>query len=132
MRGLAEHFLEMAEVDGLREDGHGAGFVRIGRGRPGGNQDDAGGGISRNNVATSGGAIQFRHPIVHQDDVGLVAIVGLDGLEAGANHFYDFVLAMRHERRQRCSHTSLVVGDKYAHAGFAEVFMPKTLQPQNG
>jgi hypothetical protein len=26
----------------------------------------------------------------------------------------------------------LVVGDKYAHAGFAEVFMPKTLQPQNG
>ncbi|HEX8898856.1 MAG TPA: hypothetical protein VF751_09180, partial [Chthoniobacterales bacterium] len=46
--------------------------------------------------------------------------------EAGANDFYDFVLAMRNQRGQRCSHTSLVVGDEYTHTGLAELFMPKT------
>src|SRR4051812_4117212 len=75
-------------------------------------------------MATGGGAVQFGHPIVHQDDVRLMPVVGLNGLDAGANHFYDFVLAMRDKRRQRRSHTFLVVSDEYAHAEFGELFMP--------
>jgi hypothetical protein len=126
LASFGEGFFEKVEIDGFGENGDGAGILGMfGRG-PGGDEDDAGGGIFGNNIATGGGAIQFRHPIVHQDDVGLVAIVGLDGFEAGTNHFDDFVLAMRNQRGQRCSHTSLVVGDEYAHAEFAELFMPKT------
>jgi hypothetical protein len=36
------------------------------------------------------------------------------------------VLAMRDQRRQRCSYAPLIIGNEYAHAGFAELFMPKT------
>jgi len=124
--GLVEGLFEKVQIDGFGEDGDGAGILGVLGGGPGGDENDAGGGILGNDVAAGGGAVQFRHPIVHQDDVGLVAIVGLNGFEAGANHFDDFMLAMRNQRRQRCSHTSLIVGDEYAHAEFAEVFMPKT------
>ena len=124
--GVVEGFFEKLEIDGLGENSDRARILRMLGGRPGGDEDNAGPGVLGNDIAAGGGAVQLRHPIVHQDNVGLVAIIGLDGFEAGANHFYDFMLAMGNERRQRCSHTSLIVSDEYAHTGFTELFMPRT------
>jgi len=111
LRGVVEDFFETIEIDGFGKDSHRAGFAKVVTWGPGGNQNNAGGRVLRNDVAAGGRAIQFRHPIIHQNDVWLVTIVSLDGFESGANDFNDFVLAMRNQRRQSCSNTSLVVSD---------------------
>jgi hypothetical protein len=80
-----------------------------------------------------GGAVQAGHPIIHQDDVRLMACVGLDGLEAGADDLDDFVAALRHERGERRADVLLVVCDQDSHGrGFAEVFMPGPGEPPGG
>ena len=125
MRCFFQNLLQLLEIDGLGQDGDRAGVSRVVSRRPGGHKDDAGRRVSRNNMAAGGGAIEFRHPIIHQHDIGLVTVVGLDRFETGPNHFYDLMLAMSDEGGQGCPHVSLVVGNENAHAELAEPFMPK-------
>ena len=77
-------------------------------------------------VAAGSHAIEFRHPIIHQNDVGLMSRVSLDRLEPGADHFHNLVFAAIDQGCQAGAHTFLIVCNKNAHtlAPDAEASMP--------
>jgi hypothetical protein len=116
---LIERSGELVEIDWFCQERECAGIAdNSAGGRPAGNEDDARGRIFGDDVATGGGAVEFRHPIIHQDDVGMMLVVGLDGFHARADDGDNLVVAMPDEVRQRGADGPLVIGNQDAHARF--------------
>ena len=97
----------------LQQNGDGAGFVHLARDT--GNEDDSRPGIFRDDVPASGGAVELRHLVIHEHDIGMVPAIGLDGFEPGSYDFDDFVLTAADELGQGCADASLVVRDQNSH-----------------
>jgi len=66
----------LIEIDRLHQDGERAGICYLVRMT--GDQDHARVRIFRNDITAGGRAIEFRHLVIHQDDVGMVAPICLD------------------------------------------------------
>ena len=75
-------------------------------------------------VAASRGAVEFRHLVIHQNDVWVVSIVGVNGVQARADNLHHFMLAKTNKLGQRRSHAFLVVCNQDAHTAVAELSMP--------
>ena len=79
--------------------------------------------------AARGGAVQPRHPVIHQHHVRLVTRVGLDGFEAGADDLDDFMTALRDERSQGGANASLIIGNQDAHGVLWQKFARRSAEP---
>ncbi len=122
-RGLVEGFVKLLHSDRFGQDRHCAGADKAVR-RPAANEDDARIRILGHDVAAGGGAVEFRHLIVHEHYVWPMSIVGVDGFQTGADDLHHLVLAKANQLSQRGAHTFLVVGDQDAHTAIAERSMP--------
>lgn len=120
LRRIVERGVNLIQLQRLYQHGYGP---RVGNFlRRTGNKDDTGVRILCDDVAARGGAIQFRHMIVHQHDVRVVSSISVDRFQARSHHLDDFMLTKTNQIGQRCPDTSLIVRDQYAHASFSQKF----------
>jgi len=115
LANVVESDVEPVELDRFRQKTHCARLISAVLRRPGGDENDARLRILGENVATSGAAIQFRHSIIHQDEIGFVCCVAVDRFQTGAHHRDDVVSAPTDHIGERSSEAALVVGDQDTH-----------------
>ena len=66
-------------------------------------------------MATRSHAVQLRHPVIHQDEVGFVQGVAVDRFQAGPDYGDDLVSAPTDHVRESGAEGTLVVRDENAH-----------------
>ena len=125
MLGVSQRTFQMLEIDRLGKERDRSRFSRKVVARsPGRDENDEGRRVFRENVAAGRRAVEFRHAIVHQNEVRFVVVERLNGFESRSNDLDDLVLAMVDQCRETCSYTPLIVGNKNAHTWEAELLMP--------
>lgn len=82
---------------------------------PARNENDARVWIVSQNVAAGGRAVKFRHPIIHDHDIGVMAGVSLNRLQPGTYDLHDMVLTLADQLRQRRAYAFLVVRYQHPH-----------------
>ena len=106
-----ESNVEPIELDRFRKKTHCARLISAILRRPGGNKNDPRVRILGENMTTSGAAIQFRHSVIHQNEIGFVERVTVDRLQTGAHHRDDVVSAPTDHVGESGPEAALVVGD---------------------
>src|ERR1041385_1635706 len=106
-----ESNVEPIELDRFRKKTHCARLISAILRRPGGDKNDPRVRILGENVTTSGAAVQFRHPIIHQNEIGFVQGVAVDRFQTGADYRDDVVSAPTDHIGEGGPEAALVVSD---------------------
>ena len=104
-----EDLFQSLEPDWFGKDGNRSCIGHLGRWRPTRNENDARRGIFSENIAASGRPVQFRHPVIHQHHIGLMARVSLDGFQTRTHNFDNFMFTVGNECGECCAYTFLIV-----------------------
>ena len=92
MRGVVQSGVKLIQFDRFDEQGNGARAGDLFRRT--GNENHARVGIFRHDVAASGGAIEFRHLVIHQHGIGLVPAIGVNRFQARAYDLDHFMIRL--------------------------------------